>query len=346
MEPLSPQEVSEKLLEDDHYLPHMIRLHRSDNSITMLDTIDIDTEEYDWNAVIRIDYKKQLVWNREEYNPEMWREIYSTYNSAYFGRPSFDAQEYLPNRFTVMSLNVLFDTFNPTVTNLEPRLPLIVQLFQEHVPDIVCLQEMIKKVRVYFKNNEWIQNNYIMIDTSENAKRGGQVILTRIVPKLAYFQSFDSMKYYMKLRLESEDGHRLEIMDVHLSSAKAANSDKKRAYQAAVLNNSIDTSPNTALIVGDYNIFDEECLIDNGIDPWNYLHPDDVGYTFDTENNSLAKANIGDESESGNVQGRFDRMVFVNRDMILHPVRANIIREVNGSFFSDHYALLTEFEIV
>jgi len=153
----------------------------------------------------------------------------------------------------------------------------------------------------------------------------------------------------------------LAVVNVHLESL---NTRETRIKQLEIIRKNLEAYPNK-IICGDFNFdatrnfdpsdsrkLEQECLQENFtdyIDVWTSLHPDDVGYTFDTTAN-LMMVNHRPE------RMRYDRILLSTN--LPSPIQCKSIRlfgnektNIYGDgmryprvFLSDHFGLLATFQ--
>lgn len=205
----------------------------------------------------------------------------------------------------------------------------------------------------------WVREEYYLSDVTGKTLNGcGQLLLSKY-PFQGFIYTFSPKKNVIFGRLFFNDRD-LVIPVVHLTSSHEKygphNATMKRDEQMDLLKelftlNSLSADYPTfkkgdGLVMGDFNIGDEEeenknLVMTGFLDLWKELHPDQPGYTFDTENNPLA----GLASKKG--PRRIDRVLLrsehwsCSKMMMFgnQPKAVNISDKEVQLYPSDHYGL-------
>ena len=233
----------------------------------------------------------------------------------------------LPEKLSILSLNLLFDLYKEDVPPWSERVERTLELLRAHQADFICLQEVTPPILSSLLEADWIRKTYFSSDgpVGKTVQPYGQVLLSK-VPFAGQVFKLQTQK---KL-LRASFGDDLELHVVHLSSSRSENPKQRRQQELdEVLSRSDSQRP--TIIVGDFN---EDGLLDlSGYrDAWLDTSPGETGFTFDPFSNPLARKT----SRRGR-QARFDRLLFPEGWTCLG---SQIVGRETPS--SDHYALFSE----
>lgn len=300
-----------------------------------------------WHRVYQIIYGGKTLWDRDtrEYNPKLLdaSDDFSNtdtlrYNSEKkrWDKVTDKSIERISRMIRVMTLNCLFDIYDKKYTDTAPRLPLIVETIKEVDPDILCVQEITPGMREYFMEHSHIRDNYYV--TGNAPKKYGQLTFSKFKPLCVNLVAFGGshMKKYIQISLMTEDNSKLEVYNIHLTSDHQRYADAKRGKQIEQLIDDISTDK--FMIVGDFNSDEDiDVHVDNVVDIWKVLYPDEEGFTFDYTKNKLASV-----TSQKMLKVRIDRMLSRN----VKPLTTRLIgtEPIKGKWLSDHFGLVSEYD--
>jgi len=149
--------------------------------------------------------------------------------------------------------------------------------------------------------------------------------------------------------IKLNENETLRIGTVHLESL---NNKQQRLCQLDICRNIFNRSSGTCILMGDFNFhahdqenIDQFRALPGWIDVWNHLMgPNNHGYTFDSETNSMLKLDNHAPDRS-----RYDRIILHSQTIM--PVQIEILgntsignEEHSDIFPSDHFGLTAVFE--
>ena len=308
------------------------------------DWIPIDKGgEIPWHRIYQILYGDKILWDRESrfYNPDLLNqeEFFSNKQLLKFEGKDWkevdNNKQNLPDIIKILSFNCLIDTYNKNVTNLTPRIPVILHYLEKYNADIICLQEITIKSKKLIMENKFIRENYYI--TSNEPKIFGQLMLTKYIPLAQNLVAFNGnhMKKYLQMIFSNSNDELIEIYNIHLTSNQQKNSDKKRDEQIDQLFSELRESK--IIIAGDFNN-DDIMNYNDFKDTWLSLRKDD-GFTFDYIENGLTS-----KTTTSFIRTRIDKILF--RD--LKPININLAfdKSINKVWASDHFGLISEFNLI
>lgn len=125
---------------------------------------------------------------------------------------------------------------------------------------------------------------------------------------------------------------------IHLTSVKGENPKQRRAIQLKLLYEQMKNSTD-CIIFGDFNFEEDEKVDLPGFkDIWVELHPEDKGYTFNPQLNTIAKVVSTTE-----IPKRFDRILLRSKNMISDKIQLCFTESFEGDnkklHPSDHFGL-------
>jgi endonuclease/exonuclease/phosphatase family metal-dependent hydrolase len=218
------------------------------------------------------------------------------------------------------------------------------------VADIICLQEVTLEFLNWVLQEDWVQNGVYISDVSGDTMNSyGVLILSRVpVEKftLHILPTFMERKFLVAhLKINDET---VQIGTIHLESLNNA---PIRRKQLGVIQTILNKE--TSLFMGDFN-FDatsnyqrEDVILENDslkelfpnhLDLWDVLNPDDKGYTFDPQINTMLR---------GFHRSRLDRIMMLSKTW--RAISIEILGNTSFlggdgvlNFPSDHFGLMTE----
>lgn len=263
---------------------------------------------------------KQEIFN----NIEMYEFYDKTWNIS---KKDFQV---LPNNIKIITFNCLMDIYDKHITDITPRLPIICQYLEKYNADIICLQEITIKMKRYIMDNTFIKQNYFI--TSNEPKIYGQIILSKFKP-LSYnlvTLNGNHMKKYLHLLFKNSNGENIELYNIHLTSNDQSYCEEKRKLQITQIINQI--KDDKVILLGDFN---SEFKVDNFIDIWETLKPNENEYTFDYIENEL----------TNKITRKYNR-VRIDKILLkdLKPENINLAfnEPINKIFASDHFGLISK----
>ncbi len=202
----------------------------------------------------------------------------------------------------------------------------------------------------------FIQERYYISDVDGRTFNGwyGVVLLIDTRFNISHLNIIDFPQSTMGRRLvlaqiKLDKNEILRIGTVHLESL---DSKEQRQSQLNICQNAFNRSPGTSILMGDFNFsahgqenIDQFRALPEWIDVWaDLMGTQNPGYTFDTEVNSMTKANIG-----GSDRSRIDRIILRSQTFI--PTEIEILGTGHignhgyiDLFPSDHFGLTAVFE--
>ena len=299
--------------------------------------------EIPWHRIYKILYGGKVLWDRDEriYNENVFDEVDNFSNMGIlkyikeWKEIESNSYDTIPEEIKIFSLNCLFDIYDKHVTNLTPRLPLLVKAIEEHNADIVCLQEITLKMKTYILNNEFVRKTYYV--SGNEPKVYGQIMLSKYKPKSQNLISLagNQMKKYLNMKFNTKHDESVEIYNIHLTSDQQIKSNEKRDVQFEQLFN--DVTSDKFIIVGDFNSTEKIDRKDI-FDAWETLRGVEPGLTFDYEINKLAS-----QTTKTYLQARLDRMIYKS----ITPKSIEVVcnEAIDNVWISDHFGLVSEFYV-
>lgn len=245
---------------------------------------------------------------------------------------------YSEKSLKIATFNVLFDLYDKDKIFTKERIPMIMDMLSSLNIDIICLQEVTCSFLKILLEEKWVKENYYVSDVKgKTVKPYGQFILSKIPFCLEVYQ-FSPHKGFIIGEFKINDKS-IQIPVIHLTSPKAEDSEKKRLEQIQKILEFCKLE--NIIITGDFN-FGDELEIDefkSFIDVWKYLKPNHSGYTFDPENNDIAKA-----LALFGISRRLDRILIQSNSIKIEDVILfgnDEIYKKKKIFPSDHYGVMT-----
>jgi len=195
---------------------------------------------------------------------------------------------------TVLTYNLLFDLYEPEKLATEVRVPALLAHIREANADLLALVEVTPNLLEPILADGFIRANYWVSELPEGPTIApyGQVILAR-APMQVHVYPVRGHKRFLAAEV-CLGGLSLLAVAVHLTSNRAEQAQATRAEEFATLCTWLEGLPAQAatLVAGDFNVDANELdqtFADTGfVDLWPAVYPDDPGFTFDPNLNTLA----------------------------------------------------------
>ncbi len=253
------------------------------------------------------------------------------------------SQSVKSNSLKIASFNMLCNLFHKEEIQTEKRLPAIIEHLRQCDADIIAIQEAIPALVELLLSQDWVRDYYISDSiAAETIQPFGNLLLSRL-PFITVEHEFSNHK---KALMGSWliNGELLQVAVVHLTSNRAKNAAEKRENQLNILLKYLQEQPGSYLIVGDFNtrnnLHEEFSNISDFIDIWQKLRPNEAGYTFNPQLNTLAEL-MSLEGEAA----RFDRILLhsQNSNWLADSVdlfACEPVENTDGKIFpSDHFGV-------
>lgn len=249
----------------------------------------------------------------------------------------------LVENLKLASFNLLTDKYHSELEQSETRQLAIVQHLLDLDADIMLLQEVDAPVLEKLLSANWKQPIY-----SSDIKRKTGNYYQELVVLSKYPFSWMEFQYSTQKKFPIAswqiNGQSFHVANVHLSSNRAADASSIRQKQLNVLLKYCDRLEGTILIGGDFNSRGKEGLeqleSQDFVDSWLAVNPAKKGYTFEPDQNPLAK-----QSTLTGLPARFDRFyIRSSQNKKWEIEQAAIFAKPNLEkpsvvFASDHYGL-------
>ena len=206
-------------------------------------------------------------------------------------------------------------------------------------PDLICLQEMTFEhlygpdIARRRERGDWISDESIHVYDVLMVARQAPLERQRIRLPTQMGRSL------LVARLDVDPP--LTVATVHLESTRHA--EQARMRQLELINEALADEPNVAF-VGDMNFTPDsppQALVEGWRDAWPELHPDDPGYTVDSELNHMRGLKVSSK------RARIDR-VFLRgegwRVRAIERLGTEAFPDDPLTFISDHFGLLATLE--
>lgn len=242
-----------------------------------------------------------------------------------------------PEPLRVLSWNVWFGGHR-----FEERCEALLAELERRRPDVIALQEVTPALREALAAAPWAAGYDVRDDddgTVEPKRLGyGVVVLARRAVRTA--EVLGDLPTAMERRLVAVDlACGLTVATIHLESM--ATSGTTRVAQLAILQPWLARRGADVCLVGDLNFSPADAgetatLDPEFVDVWPALHPDDPGYTVDSDVNTMRREVMGKTSRK-----RIDRVLVRSarwRATAIERVGMAPI-DVDGTFPSDHFGL-------
>ena len=263
-------------------------------------------------------------------------------------------------KLKIVSFNVLCDWEEAIKT--EKRIPEIIKQLETSDADIIALQEAHPKLLEQLLLQDWVLDYYISELVPERLKPYGLLLLSRL-PFTSVEYEYSAHKrvivgnwqindhavpaYAAQLDWRESD-RALQVAVVHLTSDMAKNASQKREEQLSGLLDYLERQEGDCLIVGDFNDRNNQLtnILQNWRDLWLELRPDEKGYTFDPNQNTLAAL-----TSQTNKPARFDRILLRKQAKYWLPESMDLlavapIANTGGQLYlSDHFGVAAVLEV-
>jgi poly(A) polymerase Pap1/uncharacterized protein (UPF0248 family)/2'-5' RNA ligase/endonuclease/exonuclease/phosphatase family metal-dependent hydrolase len=263
------------------------------------------------------------------------------------------------NQLTVVSYNVLFDIYDQEKIYTKERIPKIFEELKNTNADIIGLEEMTPTFVRALLSQDWVRQHYYVSDNGSCdslSEKYGQVLLSKF-PFDVYFYVYSAQKRAVIAEFLINK-RKVFLPVIHLTSERNADI-QKRVLQMGVVYDRVCSDEDfqvddgtDCIMIGDFNIADgdsgeEYAFRSDFSDSWRDIHPNDPGYTYDPEVNTLAKIT----TEMG-LRRRLDRILLRSHHWVAKTVEifGNQSFEIEDNkkkitlFPSDHYGVKTVIE--
>lgn len=246
----------------------------------------------------------------------------------------------------VISYNVWFNQ-----STAKQRIPEILDIIAEKKADIIALQEAESWILDFIINDRRF-NEYQLIYHKTwryhlfGSLSGGLLFLSRFEPKSIHYQALPSSMGRGMLSFKSRLADiELCVTSVHLDSML---DDTQQRIEQLIQIEKYHASCENVILLGDFNFGDADpennILANHYRDVWKALHPEQAGFTWDLNNNSLARTN----SFVGEGSSRLDR-IFVKsqrlQEKMIEILGTRSFSSSYGSLYpSDHFGLMSVIE--
>jgi len=238
---------------------------------------------------------------------------------------------------TVVTWNVWF-----AERAFEERAEATLRILRECDADLIALQEVTAPFLERAMREEWVRADYAVSDpTRASVRNYGVAILSRMPVRSFELHPLTSgMGRKLLVARLLVNGHEIAFATAHFESLRE--SEPVRATQLREAFAILRPFEN-AVLVGDFNLCStskENRRLDPAyVDLWPLLHPDDPGWTQDTERNAMLAARRGPDKPKS---VRFDRVLARSKPGVLKPEAIMLLgtEEVSANVFpSDHFGL-------
>lgn len=249
----------------------------------------------------------------------------------------------------LVTFNLLTDKYHTEFTQSDLRHNAIVQHLLQLEADIILLQEVDKPMLDRLLNANWKQPIYSSdIKRTTGTYYQELVILSKYPFSWVEFQYDNNKKFPIaSWKINGQDFH---VANVHLSSNRSTNALTIRKKQLDTLSKYLKRLSGNILIGGDFNCRGGEGVkiltTQEFVDGWLVANPNQEGYTFEPDNNPLAKA-----STLTGLPARFDRFFIRSAQQANWKVKEstifanNALEEYSEIFPSDHYGLSLQLQV-
>lgn len=269
----------------------------------------------------------------------------------YLTHPSESSVGKEPERLSIVSYNVLQDTYQPERIASHIRYPAICRILRNSRADVIALQEVTSTFLEHILQKEWVQNSYFSSESlrASTVQPYGQIVLSKHpINKLwVHYFTQDKRALFAELNIH---GNTVVICVVHLSSSRTPKATEKRQHQLqTILQHVAPYTHCPKLFVGDFNErsdAQELWFLERDItDVWSMMQPHAVGYTFNPARNALAQM----QSLTGQ-PGRLDRIYLEAHDDQLVPfsmrmLGTGMLQGYEELYPSDHFGLSAQFKL-
>ncbi len=246
-------------------------------------------------------------------------------------------------RLKILSFNVLSDWGESIET--EKRILETIEHLNRCDADIIALQEAHPQFLEQLLLQDWVSNYYISELVPERLKPYGLLLLSRL-PFTLVEHEYSAHKRVLVGNWQINN-RSLSVAVVHLTSDRAKDADRKRENQLSGLLDYLERQEGDRFIVGDFNDRNNQLsnILENWRDLWLELRPQDKGYTYDPNQNSLAAL----MSIKGQ-PARFDRILLRNGSKYWQPESIDLFaidpieKTQKQLYLSDHFGVAAVLE--
>lgn len=227
----------------------------------------------------------------------------------------------------------------------------ILALLRDSRADMICLQEV--RPRFVERDQHWPMTGYVCsLAHASDLGSYGTLMLVRaeLQPVFSVHELPTAMGRKLVVAQCRINGHSVVVATVHLESL---DNQRVREAQLQVAADVLAREPGDAILVGDFNFcsyrnyagrgpLENDCLartMPDHVDVWPTLRPEEPGYTFDIEVNTMLRRPRRD------AQMRYDR-VLSRRAGRWQPERVRLVGDrpvEDGIFPSDHFGIHASF---
>lgn len=244
-----------------------------------------------------------------------------------------ERSEMLPSPLRVVTQNLWFDAHLRA-----ERMQAHLHQWQQAGADIIAVQEATLACLRPLLESDWLRGNFWTSIQGEDPQWQGVAVFSRVAPKRAWMTPLPGQMGRRLLQLEYPD---MRLAVVHLESTSQA-AEVRREQILATTAALADASQ--VLWVGDFNMHSDypenQALPADYVDLWPHLHPDQPGWTQDTEINSMMLKQFRKTK-----QVRYDRMLL--RGCAWIPCHLEMLGRLPlgpDLFASDHFGLCLELQ--
>jgi len=255
---------------------------------------------------------------------------------SWVSKPSLVDVALKKSHVSVLTYNVFFGPYQDQL-----RYPALLEELKSRSPDFICLQEITSRFLRFLQADEWIRAHYDMALT-EIENNYFELILSQFLVEKYYWYPLPSHMgrklLVAKFQLNNET---INLATVHLESLEP--NSYQRAQQLKIIFPLITSTADTSLLMGDFNLCstseENKNLSPDFLDIWPCLHPDDNGWTENTDINVMRyKINPQDKHV------RYDRILLKSqkwKPLSIELVGTKPVSPDHKDIFpSDHFGLL------
>jgi endonuclease/exonuclease/phosphatase family metal-dependent hydrolase len=204
-------------------------------------------------------------------------------------------------------------------------------------PDVIALQEVTQELLGALLDEPWVRASY---QVSRRTIAAYDIVILSRLP----------VRWMAEIDLPSEMGRRLVVAElacgltvatVHLESTREEA--RARAAQLRIIQPALAGRYEDVVLVGDMNFVPDAPIETAALDPtfvdtWPALHPDNPGYTVDTDINTMRL-----QVRSTPTHKRIDRVFLRSPNWRARSIELIGTRPIapDGTFISDHFGLET-----
>lgn len=235
------------------------------------------------------------------------------------------------SRITLVTYNVWFGEYFT-----DERRRALLGILRAADADVIALQEVTPSLLAHLQDQDWLRDGYYFAEEVSVAPYGVMLLSRRPVQRFVEYH----LPSRMGRTLVIAEFDELAVASVHLESLGYAETRRK---QLELIFPFLDEYPH-AVLMGDFNMcstWDENQHLDSRyIDIWPHLHPDEPGWTEDTDINTMRLL-----VKNKRTQVRFDRVILRSADRSWQPVSIErlgtepVSEELPEIFPSDHFGL-------